>query len=221
MKRIYLAVAACTLWLPPFAKAGNVYAFTMDTAPLVGNGQFTIDLQFLQGSGVPGDIGNNTIQLTDFSFGGGSPSGGGTATGGASGSLATGVTLTDTDFFNEYYENFTPGGKLSFDIDTTNVPDPEGTPDLLTLAILDSNGDELPTTGFADEFLDVSLTGGVGPQVSTFGSAPGSAFSLPAPDVQSESPLPEPGGLGPVSVSLLAVFYIRYRRGLFLNLFRQ
>lgn len=212
MKRMYLAVTLCALALAPFAKADIVYTFTMDTAPLVGNGQFTVDLQFLQGSGVPGDIGNNTIQFTDFNFGGGSPSGGGTATGGASGSLATVVTLSDTEFFNEYYENFTPGGQLSFGIDTTNVPDPQGTPDLLTLAILDGNGDELPTTGFSDEFLDVSLTGGAAPQVSTFGSAPGGDFSLAAPEVQSQSEVPEPGGLGLLSVLLLAGFYIRNRR---------
>jgi len=77
-----------------------------------------------------------------------------------------------------YIQNFTAGTLLSFTIDTTNVPDPGGTPDLFTLAILDSNDMELPTTGGADEFLDVSLGGGANLQVSTFGSARGALLWL-------------------------------------------
>ncbi|SRR5579875_91984 len=190
MKKASLGLLACALWLTPSGKADIVYNFSMNTTPLVGNGPFALDLQFLDGSG-SGD-GNNTVTLTNFAFGGGLPSGVGTATGGASGSLAAGVTLQDTSFFNEYYENFTPGTLLSFTIDTTNVPDAGGTPDLFTVALLDSNGNELPTTGPATEFLDVSLAGGTNPQVSTFGSAPGSTFALAAPIVQSGSPAPVP-----------------------------
>ncbi len=193
MIKRFIPVFALALWVAHSASADIVDTFTMDTSPLVGNGAFTLDLQFLDGSGLPIDLNNNTVTLTNFAFGaGGSPSGGGTATGGASGSLASGVALTDTDFFNEYFENFTPGALLSFTIDTTNVPDPGGTPDLFTVAILDGMGNELPTTGAADEFLDVSLTGGANPHVSTFGSAPGSTFSLAAPVVQSQSPAPVP-----------------------------
>jgi hypothetical protein len=193
MIRRIIPVLALALWAGQSASADVLYTFTMDTSPLVGNGLFTLDLQFLDGSGLPIDLNNNTVTLTNFAFGaGGGPSGGGTATGGASGSLASGVTLKDIAFFNEYFENFTPGTLLSFNIDTTNVPDPGGTPDLFTLAILDSNGNELPTTGAADEFLDMSLVGGANPQVSTFGSAPGSTFSLAPPVVQSQTPVPEP-----------------------------
>ncbi len=81
-----------------------------------------------------------------------------------------------------------PGTLLSFTIDTTNVPDAGGTPDLLAVAILDSSFSELPANGPASEFVDLSLAGGTHPQVSTFGSAPGSVFSLTAPRVQSQSP---------------------------------
>ena len=195
MKKANFGLLACALCLTPLGKADSVYTFSMNTTPLVGSGPFTLDLQFLDGSGLPIDLNNNTVDLTNFAFGaGGSPAGGGTATGGASGSLASGVTLKDTAFFNEYFENFTPGTLLSFTIDTTNVLDPGGTPDLLTLAILDSMGNELPTIGPASEFLDVSLAGGANPQIFTYGSAPGSAFSLAAPIVQpaSTAPVPEP-----------------------------
>jgi hypothetical protein len=203
MKKAHFGLLAFALCLTPVGQADTIYTFSMNTTPLVGNGPFALDLQFLDGSGSGDD--NNTVALTDFTFGaGGSPSGGGTATGGASGSLASGVTLRDTQFFNEYFENFTPGTLLSFTIDTTNVADPGGTPDLFTVAILDSHGNELPTIGPASEFLDVSLAGGANPQVSTYGSAPGSAFSLAAPIVQPQSPatVPEPSSFG----ELIAVF---------------
>src|SRR5262249_56434597 len=107
------------------------------TSPLTGNGPFKLDLQFLDGSGTPGDLNNNVVTLTSFAFGaGGSALGSGTATGGASGGLTAGVTLKDTGFFNEYIENFTPGSLLSFTLNATNNADPGVTSDLRTLALL-------------------------------------------------------------------------------------
>jgi hypothetical protein len=197
MKRNLLLQFALVSALASAAKA-DVYTVTLNTNPLVGNGPFMLDLQFLDGSGTPPDLNNNVVMLTGFAFGaGGGALGGGTPTGGASGSLTAGVTLKDTVFFNEYIESFTPGPLLSFTLNTTNNPDPGGTPDLFTLAILDGSGTELPTTGPADEFLDVALTGGVNAQVTTYGSAPGSAFLLGAPVLTNQNPssVPEPSTL--------------------------
>ncbi|HTR39143.1 MAG TPA: NF038129 family PEP-CTERM protein [Bryobacteraceae bacterium] len=217
MIRRFIPLLALALWAAHSASADSVYTFTMDTSALVGNGPFTLDLQFFDGSGTPGDLNNNTVTLTNFAFGTGSASGGGTATGGASGSLAAGVTLQDLEFFNEYYEDFTPGNTLSFTIDTTNVLDPSGNPDLLTVAILDNMGDELPTTGGSDEFLDVSLAGGDAPVITTYGSAPGSQFSLSAPIVlaqsQGPSPVPEPSSYGMLLALAVGLWMARtYRR---------
>lgn len=212
MKKTNFGLLALALCLTPSGKADIIYTFSMNTAPLVGNGPFALDLQFLDGSGLPIDLNNNTVALTNFAFGaGGSPSGGGTATGGASGSLASGVTLKDTAFFNEYFENFTPGPLLSFTIDTTNVADPGGTPDLLTVAILDSMGNELPTTGPASEFVDVSLAGGANPQLSTFSSPP---FSLAAPTVQPAGPatVPEPSSQWELVSVLIGLGFVRRLR---------
>ena len=215
MKSIFgfLAFAFCCASL---ANADSSYTFSWSTTPLVGNGPFTLDFQFLDGSGLPIDLNNNTVSLTSFGFGtGGSASGGGTASGGASGSLSTGVTLNDTVFLNEYYENFTPGSLLSFTIDTTNVADPGGTPDLFTLAILDNMGDELPTTGPASEFLDISLAGGANPVVATFGSAPGSAYALSAPTVELQtggpSPVPEPSSYSVLLTGLMGLGFVARR----------
>lgn len=213
MKKTTLGLLAFALWLAPFSKADNIYTFSLNTTPLMGSGPFALDLQFLDGSG-SGD-GNNTVTLTSFAFAGGSSSGGGTGTGGASGTLTSGVSLTDTAFFNEYYENFTPGTLLSFTIDTTNVLDAGGTPDLLTVAILDSGLNELPTAGPASEFLDLSLSGGASPQVATFGSLPGSAFALAAPVVQPASttaPVPEPSSISMILAALvLSALFMRSR----------
>jgi len=86
------------------ASGDLVYSFTMDARPLVGHDLFALDLQFLDGSGLPIDLNNNTVTLTNFAFGaGGSPSRGGTTMGWASGRLASGVTLKDTAFFNELH----------------------------------------------------------------------------------------------------------------------
>ena len=88
MKKTNFGLLAVALCLTPLGKANIIYTFSMNTTPLVGNGPFTLDLQFLDGSGLPVDLNNNTVALTNFAFGaGGSPSGGGTVTGGASGSL--------------------------------------------------------------------------------------------------------------------------------------
>ncbi len=118
-------------------------------------------------------------------------------------------TALVSSFFNEYFEAFTPGTLLSFQLTTTNVMDPGGTPDEFTLAILDGMGSEIPTTGVADEFLSVTLPGGA-PQVAAFGTAPGAAFSLSAPTAQPQGSgaTPEPSmllltGVGSVLLGLL------------------
>jgi hypothetical protein len=215
MKPNRITYCLAVLSLAPFASADTLYNISLNTAPLAGNGPFALDFQFLDGSGLPIDLNNNTVKLTAFAFGvGGSALGGGTANNGASGSLTTGITLNDSAFFNEYFENFTPGSVLSFQLDTTNAADPGGTPDLFTFAILDSSGDELPTTGPSSEFLDVSLGGGATPDVATFGSAPGSGFVLHAPVVQPESPVPEPPTIVPLLVAALGLGTLKWRRTL-------
>ncbi len=211
MNRPFPSILALALLAASLAQADAVYTITMNTSALVGNGPFALDLQLVDGTGLPQDLNNNTMTLSDFQFGpGGSPSGGGIATGGASGSLAAGVTLADSSFFNEYVENFTPGPLLSFTLDTTNVLDPSGVPDLFTLAILDSMGNELPTNGFADEFLDVTLAGGASPLINAFGSAPGATYLVNAPIVQPQSAVPEPSVLVPLTVGLSLLLVRRH-----------
>lgn len=196
MRRLPIALLPLALAFVPAAHASFVYTVTMDTTSFIGSGPFTLDFQFVDGTGLPGDLNNNSVSLTNFAFGAGGPLGGGTAIGGASGSLGAGISLHDTGFFNEYLEDFTPGAVLSFDVSITNVLNPSGTPDLFTMAILDSGGFELPTTGVADEFLGITLGGGRAPSIETAGSARGSDFPAAAPTVQApQTAVPEPSSL--------------------------
>src|SRR5579859_8130563 len=92
-----------------FCLASTMFAVTLDTSPLIGHpaGPFSLNFQFTDGQGT-GDA-NNTVTLSSFAFGGGSAAGGPSLTGGASGSLGSGVVLTDSAFFNAFTEGFTPG----------------------------------------------------------------------------------------------------------------
>jgi hypothetical protein len=182
MRKLLLATALVIVLSASAAQAQSVYTVTLNTSSLAGHGNFRLDLQLIDGSGLSADLNNNTVTLSNFNFGtGGASLANGVPTNGAIGNLATGVTLQDSAFFNEYSESFTPGSSLSFTVTTTNVPNPGGTPDLFTFAVLDSNGNEIPTTGFANEFLSVSLEGGSAPKVSANTSAANTTYPLEAP----------------------------------------
>jgi hypothetical protein len=104
--------------------------FSLDTAALIGAGQFQIDFQLVDGSGA-GD-GSTLIQLLDIN---GTFIGAPLLAGGASGDVATSVTLTDTEFFNAFTAAFTAGPALTFRLlsTATSVGPP---PDLFTVSLL-------------------------------------------------------------------------------------
>jgi len=51
--------------------AGQFYSVTLNTAPLVGLGDFGVAFQFTDGSGT--QDGNNGVVVSGFQFGGGAP----------------------------------------------------------------------------------------------------------------------------------------------------
>jgi len=105
---------------------------SLDTSPLGGN-LFSIVFYLINGDATM----NNTATVSNAQFGGGSLLGVPTlATTGASGSLATSLTLTDIEFFNAYIHDFGAGSSLSFDLAfTANFAG--GTPDSLAFVLLD------------------------------------------------------------------------------------
>ena len=162
MKRFVLLSAliagALIAGASPASATSIAFHVQVTTAPLIGNpaGPFYLDFALTDGSGtlaVP-----NTVTILDFNFAGGSPVGAPTLTGGASGNLSSSVTLTDnTSFFSEFFQQFTPGTALGFDVIATTNADPVS-PDAFAFAILDKNLNNLPTTGLGDSLLVANLT---------------------------------------------------------------
>jgi hypothetical protein len=134
---------AIALFASLTAFGGTVYTF--DTSSLVGNpnAPFTLDFNFNDGSGA-GD-GNNTVTLSSFVLGAGSLTQSSISGGVTVNASPFSVTLTDNSFFNDVQFTFVPDTSLSFQIDYTANPD-DGTPDTFTVAILDRNLINVPTT---------------------------------------------------------------------------
>jgi hypothetical protein len=105
------------------ARADEIFNVSLDTSKLASDYTGPIGLDFeLIGTNA------NTITVSNFAFGSGSP-GPGSAflTGGASGDLSGTVSLTDTaNFFSDFNQQFTPGATLTFTVDTTLVAPPSG-----------------------------------------------------------------------------------------------
>jgi hypothetical protein len=198
------------------ASGDAIYKVTLDTVPLVGHpaGPFYVELAFTDGSGI-GDA-NNMVTLGNVNFGGGSAFGGPVVFGGATGSLETGVTITDSSFISVFSEVFVPGLQLSFSLDLTSNDDADGVPDRLTFYMLDNSGVPLPTLAPAgDYFLGVDLRS-AGPVFDVWGSdtsrAPsvGNPVSISAPTVTPES-APEPSTIYLLGGAVAAMSVLRHR----------
>jgi hypothetical protein len=154
------------------------------------NAPFSLDFQLNSGS----TLNNNSVSISNFNFSGGSGFGPATFIGGASGSLLGSVTLSDTGAFNEFFQTFTVGSSLSFDFTLTRKADAGPTPDAFSIAILDGNLFNVPTTGLGDSLLLVNINGSTSTGVGT-GSYQGVTLSI--------TPVPEPATYGVVSVAVL------------------
>jgi hypothetical protein len=206
--RAALAALACAAALAhaPVAQAVLTlgYHITVTTSPLIGHsaGPFSLDFQLTDGSGL-GD-GNNTATISNLSYSGGGATGLATLSGGASGNLASGASLTDTAFFNEVFQSFTPGNTLSFDLSLTSNADAGGTPDAFSFAILDSSLYNLQTTGVNDTLLFINLNGGA-PTVQTGSTLNPAGVTITA--------VPEPSAMALAGLGLAALYW-RGRRTL-------
>jgi hypothetical protein len=132
--------------------------FDLNTSAIVGQGTYALAFQLVDGSGT-GDA-DNTVLLSDFNFGGGSASGSLLVFGGATGNVATGLTLTNSDpFFNAAIQGFVPGSSLTFDATFTNNLDTPF-PDVFLASIVDPQGNGIPTLDTVnDSFITVTLNG--------------------------------------------------------------
>jgi hypothetical protein len=158
---------------------------TLDTSPLVAGvtGPYYLDFQLVDGDA----LANNSVLLSGFDFGGGFAVGAPILAGGATGDVNAGATLTDSSFFNELVQEFTPGNLLSFSVTfSTNFVAP--TPDRFTFAVLNSSFFEVPTAGLGSELLGIDLREPI--VIETYaGIDNGQDPVLAAPQV---TPVPEP-----------------------------
>lgn len=208
LRALALACAAVAL-ASPVLRAQVAFDFHLNTSSLIGHpsGPFYLDFQLNDGSGLGN--GNNTATLSLFNFHGGGALPDINTFGGVTGNLSSIVTLTDTSFFNEFFQAFTPGASLDFRFELTTVVDAP-TPDLFAFSILDQNLFSLPTFSPADAFVTIDITG-PNPLVQAFAgnaTAPG-GIGIPTPEVV---PVPEPSTYGLIGALALAGFVWMKRR---------
>ncbi len=205
MKSIRLLAAAISaLGITCIANAVT-YNVSLDTGALISNpsAPFYLDFLLTDGSGL--DDGNNTATVSNFQFGGGNAVGPATAFGGASGDVATGITLTDTEFWNELYQEFVPGSVLSFLVTLSNNIESGLTPDMFSFSILDSSLYPIWTeaSDWSDSLLQITL-GGDETTIETFAGV-GDFDGISAPSVS----VPDSSVFGIGLVSLLGLFVAR------------
>ncbi len=152
-------IASAAFLLASSASRAAVYHITIDTTALtlpgnLGYAPYSVDIQLN-----PGDtLNTNTAIISNFTFGGGAGAiDAANLFGGASGNLLTGVTLTDSSQYNEFYQSFGAGTSLAFDLSLTQVVGSGLTPESFSIAILDGTLANIPTSGVGDSLLFANI----------------------------------------------------------------
>lgn len=207
------------------ARADQVWTVTLDTSNLAKDytGPFGIDFELIGGNG-------NTITLSGFSFGAGGSAGPGGAllTGEASGDLGGTVALYDnasTVFFSDFNQQFTPGGTLTFTVDSTLAAAPAGGfPDSFSMVIFygyDPAHGYDPLSGAGGTLIPTTDPTGADTLVTVDVNGPGDTTAVGYPSANGDVPVvvataavPEPPGGALMLLGLMALAGPCARRGL-------
>jgi uncharacterized protein (TIGR03437 family) len=205
-----LLVCAFSAFCNSALAADAIYEVTLDTSSLVNHpaGPFYVYVALTDGSGVGNS--NNTVTLSNFTFGGGSALGTPVVFGGGSGSLETGVTIRESSFLSFFAEQFTPGLQLSFSLDLTLNTGGSVTPDRFTFFLLDSSGVSVPTLAPTVHYFLGADIYSAGPVFDAYGSDPSVAPSVGNPvsisvSVSTGLPAPVIAGMVPVDSTVTTI----------------
>jgi hypothetical protein len=191
MERVfgYITSAALVLSVGAFSARADTFDVSLNTSPLSGT-------QFLVFGLTDGDgAANNTVALSDFTFGGGGAVVPPFASGGVNGDLVSDVTLDDSTFSSLFAQQFNPGTSLSFLLTTTNNL-AGGTPDEFVMQLCNATfsvcySDD-PLTG---AMLVLDLTGAaLSPSSFVLNGATDQSLNAPVVALQT-STVPEPTSL--------------------------
>jgi len=218
------AVLVIALLVAAGTASADEVTVTLNTTPLTtlpgtSAAPFSLAFQLLQGS----QPNNNTATISDFTFGVGGSSGSGCPAvllpctfGGASGGIASSVSLNTSSAFNALIGSFTPGDWLSFHLDLTTNVDTGGTPDAFAFSILESSGGSIPTldpTG-ADTLLTINIDS-ANPAILTYATdSSRNTLRGSGPSITMDAPIvtPEPGTLSLLSTGILFAGTLLLRR---------
>lgn len=179
-------VAACALFGAATSQAA-IFHVEIDTASLLdlpasAEGPFSLNFQLNNSSG---GSETNSVSLTNFTFGGGSATGSADILGTGTGDLGSSITLSSSASspFNDFLQGFIPGSTFGFDVSISENIN-SFSPDLFSVAILDGNFQNIPTTGLGNSLVILELDGTPTPE---FFSGTGDFAEVVA------APVPEPG----------------------------
>jgi len=218
VRRMLVLAGSMLLFATAPAWANAISFVILDTSALsVQSSSYSIYFQLTDGSGDA----NNTVTLSNFSFGGGHAIAPAQLSGGASGDLSSAVTLSDTAFFNAVVQVFSPGSQLLFRLDLTANIDSGSVSDFFAMSVLDGNGSEIPTLDSSglNTLLSVTFDSPLDIQTyATDSSTPttnGDYITMGAPvlaPLAGPSSVPEPATFLLLGTSLAAVIVMSRRR---------
>ncbi len=213
-----LKIIASAVWLATLmavAAKADSQSFNVSLNTSMSTLPGTTQVIFFGLSNGDGTAGDNSVTLSNFNFGGGSADGSPTYEGsGVSGDLSSSISMTDLDFSESFYEQFTVGSSLSFLLTTTNVFTSGGmAPDNFSFLICDPMFSTCYSDDGSGALLSLDLVGGTLSAPGSFSLFAAGTQSLPAPIVTAaNSSVPEPSSATLLGAGLLLVLLLIRRR---------
>ena len=144
------AIVAGFLWQAATLHAQTttqvLYHVTMNTSQLADHPAEPFSLQVVLTDASGSGDANSSVTITNINLGNnGNADGDPRLEGDASGDMSTAIVLGDATSESDFWEPFTPGDQLSFDVLVSLSLDPSDGSDDLVIAIVDAQGQRIPT----------------------------------------------------------------------------